>query len=65
MAAKLLLKLKGPLEHKIDCFCQRFPLFSSVCIQLAAAISMICVVGSIAMVGGSAIWLFYKLFGVM
>ena len=53
MAAKLLLKLKGPLEHKIDCFCQRFPLFSSVCIQLAAAISMICVVGSIARPGGN------------
>ena len=65
MTAKLILKLKGPLEHKIDCFSQRFPLFSIVCLQLVAAVSMVCAVGAIAMVGGSVIWLFYKLFGVM
>lgn len=65
MALKLMLKLKSPIEHKIDYVCQKFPVFSSVCMQLAAAIIMIGAVGVIALAGGSVIWVFYKMFGVM
>lgn len=65
MIAKLILRLKSPMEQEISNICQRFPLLSSICLQLAAAIIMICVVGSIALIGGSIIWVFYKAFGVM
>lgn len=65
MIAKLILKLKSPMEQEIDNLCQRFPLLSSICLQLAAAIFMIGVVGTIALIGGSVIWVFYKMFGVM
>ena len=38
---------------------------SSIVLQLAAAIFMVGVVASIACAGGTVIWAFYKLFGVM
>ena len=56
MTAKMIFKLKSPVGQKIDNLCERFPLISSVIVQLAAAIFM---------VGGTVIWLFYKAFGVM
>lgn len=65
MIAKLILKLRSPLEQEIDNLCQRFPLLSSICLQLTAAIFMIGVVGTIALIGGTVIWGFYKMFGVM
>lgn len=65
MIAKLILKLTSPMEQEIDNLCQRFPLLSSICFQLVAAIFMIGVVGTIALIGGSVIWVFYKMFGVM
>lgn len=65
MIAKLILKLKSPVEQEIENFSQRFPLLSSICLQITAAVCMVCMVGSIALAGGSIIWVFYKLFGVM
>lgn len=67
MIAKIVLKmkLKSPVEHKVEHFCEDFPLFSGVCMQLAAALIMVGAVGGIALAGGSVIWLFYKMFGVM
>ena len=38
MTAKMIFKLKSPVGQKIDNLCERFPLISSVIVQLAAAI---------------------------
>lgn len=65
MMAKMILKFRSPLEKKIDYLCRRFPLVSSVILQLGAAIFMVGVVASVGMAGGIVIWLFYKAFGVM
>lgn len=65
MIAKLILKLRSPLGQESDNICERFPLLSSVVLQLAAAIFMVGAVASIACAGGAAIWLFYKMSGVM
>ena len=62
MIAKMILKLKSPMEQEID---RHFPVLSSIVLQLAAAIFMVGVVASIACAGGTVIWAFYKLFGVM
>ena len=65
MTAKMIFKLKSPVGQKIDNLCERFPLISSVIVQLAAAIFMVGVVTSVGLIGGTVIWLFYKAFGVM
>ena len=65
MIAKMILKLKSPMEQEIDRACRHFPVLSSIVLQLAAAIFMVGVVASIACVGGTIIWVFYKVFGVM
>lgn len=65
MVARFILWFKNPGERCFNDFCQRFPLLSSICVQLAAAVFMISVVGVIAISGGSVIWIFYKIFGVM
>lgn len=65
MIARLIIRLKSPMEQAVDSVCQRFPLLSSICIQVAAAVFMIGVVGTIAGIGGTVIWVFYRLFGVM
>lgn len=49
----------------IDNLCENFPLISSVILQLAAAVFMVGLVTSIGLAGGTVIWLFYKVFGVM
>ena len=41
MTAKMIFKLKSPVGQKIDNLCERFPLISSVIVQLAAAIFMV------------------------
>ena len=61
MIAKMILKLKSPMEQEIGRACR----LSSIVLQLAAAIFMVGVVASIACAGGTVIWAFYKLFGVM
>ena len=65
MTAKMIFKLKSPVGQKIDNLCERFPLISSIIVQLAAAIFMVGVVTSVGLIGGTVIWLFYKAFGVM
>lgn len=65
MMAKIIVRLKSPVGQKIDDVCERFPLISSVVLQLAAAIFMVGVVTSVGLIGGTVIWLFYKAFGVM
>ena len=65
MTAKMIFKLKSPVGQKIDNLCERFPLISSVIVQLAAAIFMVGVVTSVGLIGWTVIWLFYKAFGVM
>lgn len=65
MIAKMILKLKSPMGQIIDDLCERFPLISSVVLQLAAAIFMVGVVTTVGLIGGTVIWLFYKAFGVM
>ena len=65
MTAKMIFKLKSPVGQKIDNLFERFPLISSVIVQLAAAIFMVGVVTSVGLIGGPVIWLFYKAFGVM
>ncbi|MCC8027147.1 MAG: hypothetical protein LIP16_17825 [Clostridium sp.] len=65
MIARFILRFKCPVEQKIDDFCIRFPLLSSICIQFAAAVFMISIVGAIAVAGGSVIWGFYRLFGMV
>ncbi|MCD7990933.1 MAG: hypothetical protein LUK37_03755 [Clostridia bacterium] len=65
MIAKMILKLKSPMGQIIDDLCERFPLISSVVLQLAAAIFMVGVVTTVGLTGGTVIWLFYKAFGVM
>jgi len=61
MIAKMILKLKSPMDRA----CRHFPVLSSIVLQLAAAVFMVGVVASIACAGGTVIWAFYKLFGVM
>ena len=41
MMAKIIVRLKSPVGQKIDDVCERFPLISSVVLQLAAAIFMV------------------------
>lgn len=65
MMAKMIFKLKSPVGQMIDDMCERFPLISSVVMQLAAAIFMVGVVTGVGLIGGTVIWLFYKAFGVM
>lgn len=65
MIAKMILKLKSPMEQEIGRACRHFPVLSSIVLQLAAAVFMVGVVASIACAGGTVIWAFYKLFGVM
>lgn len=65
MIARLILRLKSPMGQTADSICRRFPLLSSICIQVAAAVFMIGVVGGIAGIGGTVIWVFYRMFGVM
>lgn len=65
MLAGFLRKHKIPMEQRTDCFFQKFPLISGICMQLAAAVFMICAVGVIALIGGSVIWMFYRMLGVM
>ena len=52
MTAKMIFKLKSPVGQKIDNLCERFPLISSVIVQLAAAIFMVGVVTSVGLIGG-------------
>lgn len=65
MMAKMIFKLESPVGQMIDDMCERFPLISSVVMQLAAAIFMVGVVTGVGLIGGTVIWLFYKAFGVM
>ena len=65
MIAKMIFKIKSPMGQMIDNLCERFPLISSVILQLAAAIFMVGVVAAVGLIGGTVIWLFYKAFGVM
>ena len=65
MMAKIIVRLKSPVGQKIDDACERFPLISSVVLQLAAAIFLVGVVTAVGLIGGTVIWLFYKAFGVM
>jgi len=54
MLANLILKLGSP----IDSLEKNHPLMSMLLFQILTAIGMIIVVGSIALAGGLAIWLF-------
>ena len=54
MLAKLVLTLE-----------ENHPIVSMLLFQVLTAIGMIIVVGSIALTGGLAIWLFYRFMGVL
>lgn len=49
----------------IESFCDRFPLLSMLLLQLVFGAGLIACVSFIALVGGSVIWIFYRLLGVM
>lgn len=65
MTVNMIIRLKRPADQVINCICERFPLLSSVILQLAAAVFMVGVVSAIGVIGGTMIWLFYRAFGVM
>lgn len=65
MITKFLLDLKTPMERRIESFCGRFPLLSMLLLQLVFGTGLIVCVSLIALLGGSIIWIFYHLMGVM
>lgn len=65
MIMKMHLDLKTPMQRRIESFCDRFPLLSMLLLQLVFGAGLIACVSLIALVGGSIIWIFYRLLGVM
>ncbi len=65
MIMKMLLDLKTPAGQWIESFCDRFPLLSMLLLQLVFGAGLIACVSLIALAGGSVIWIFYRLAGVM
>lgn len=60
-----LLSNMAPVKKMADKLEQKHPVLSMLIFQIAVALFLIAAVGGIALVGGSAIWLFYYLVGVM
>lgn len=61
MLAKLMLTLEDP----ISALEKNHPILSMFLFQILTAVGMIIVVGTIALTGGLAIWLFYRFMGVL
>lgn len=62
---EVLLAGMAPVKGWADKLEQRHPVFSMLVFQIAVALFLIAAVGGIAMIGGGAIWLFYRLVGMM
>ncbi len=65
MLMKMPLDLKTPMQRRIESFCDRFPLLSMLLLQVVFGAGLIACVSLIALSGGSIIWIFYRLVGVM
>ena len=53
-----------PVKKAADRLEKKHPVFCMLIFQAAVAVFLIAAVGGIALVGGSVIWLFYRLMGI-